>query len=76
MSSNFLIDFAFFEFIGIISGLDWQMAFILATGAACVTRYGTMLLMHQRVKLYGVRKHGNHDALPGTMAAKRDARRK
>jgi hypothetical protein len=71
MSANFLIDFSLFQFLGVLAGLDWQIAFILATGLAMITRYGTMWLAHHRIRLYGVRQRANHDALPANRSRNR-----
>lgn len=72
-SSNFFVDFTAFNFLGVIAGLEWMVAFSLATFLAMVTKHFHSRLMHRPVPARARRKNGDLRALP---AFRRDADRR
>ena len=65
MSSNFLVDFTAFHVFGLMGGLDFMTAFILATALAMITRHFDMILLHRVLQARIVRKEGEgHRGLP------------
>ncbi|MEM0900226.1 MAG: hypothetical protein AAGI92_09780 [Pseudomonadota bacterium] len=72
MSTNFLVDFTFFLIVALICSIGFQIAFICATGLAAITRYGMLMPEPKTPPLFGLKKKGDRDALPGTYRERRD----
>ncbi|MEM1377871.1 MAG: hypothetical protein AAGG69_10835 [Pseudomonadota bacterium] len=63
MQTNFFVDFTAFGALGIFAGIDFMIAFSLATFLAMATRYFTVL----PARIFARRddtKKGDHSALP------------
>ncbi|WP_306120007.1 MULTISPECIES: hypothetical protein [unclassified Roseitalea] len=62
MSSNFFVDFALFNILGLLAGLDWMIAFSAATFLAMITRHFQLALDERRLREQRVRP--NFEGLP------------
>lgn len=71
MSSFFFVDFTAFLFLGVITGLDWMIAFSIATFLALATSRVQSRLTHRPAPVRVRRARGDLRALP----AFRDGRR-
>lgn len=76
VSSNFFVDFAFFNIIGLLAGLDWMVAFSAATFLAMATSHFAAGAAERRFRLKAQRAKPNHDALPAFRDQHRDGHRR
>lgn len=76
MSSNFFVDFAVFNVLGLLAGLDWMLAFSLATLVAIVTSHFAFGAAERRFRLKVRSTKPNHHALPAYRDRRRDGHRR
>ena len=64
MSSNFFVDFTLFNFLGVMAGADWMIAFSAATFLALLTRkfHGYVAYRQMRAQIRSDKP--NYRALP------------
>ncbi|NNE21288.1 MAG: hypothetical protein HKN11_01630 [Rhizobiales bacterium] len=70
MPSNFDIDMWAFWFIGMMAGLDWIIALIVAALLTIVTSRYDVLPSYSPLRSYGDVQDPDYDALPATRRSK------
>lgn len=64
MSSYFFVDFTAFVFLGVVTGLDWMIAFSVATFLALATSRFQSRLPHRPAPVRARGRRGDMGALP------------
>lgn len=63
-STNFFVDFAFFNVLGYLGGAHWMVVFSVATFLALITRHLHNRAMHRPVRVRTSREKPDFSALP------------
>ena len=64
MNNNFFVDFSVFFVLGLLAGVEWMLAFSIATFLAMMTRLFQMRFEERRMVMRAQRVRANRDALP------------
>ncbi|MBO6637012.1 MAG: hypothetical protein JJ920_08800 [Roseitalea sp.] len=63
-STNFFVDFTLFNVLGYLGGVDWMVAFSVATFLALITRHLHSRAMHRPASVQASRDKPDFSALP------------
>ena len=63
-STNFFVDFAAFNALGLMSGANWMVVFSIATFLALITRHFQNRLMERPARARGHKEKPDFSALP------------